>query len=131
MFLEDSMAGLEEWENQLAVRRAQADGGELKNFRRGWCQGGETFRQEWLEQANRRAGDSRVEKLRLEPEEQNEFKLEGNQDCPLLWIEWISCQSFWHLHLTPWLVAPGVGVCNRKSSQLLSVSAPSGTRATL
>jgi len=39
-------------ENHLEVRRAQEDGGELKNIRRGWCLGGETFRQELLEQAH-------------------------------------------------------------------------------
>jgi len=72
----DSIAGREELENHLEVRRAQEDGGELKNIRRGWCLGGETFRQELLEQAHERAGGSRVAKLTVEPEEQNEFNLE-------------------------------------------------------
>jgi REP element-mobilizing transposase RayT len=71
----DSLAGREELENYLEVRRAQEDGGELKNIRRGWCLGGETFRQELLEQAHKRTGDIRVAKLKVEPEEQNEFNL--------------------------------------------------------
>jgi hypothetical protein len=47
----------------------------LKNVRRGWCLGGETFRQELLEQARAVAGESRVSKLKIETEEQNEFNL--------------------------------------------------------
>jgi hypothetical protein len=72
----DSVAGREELENYLEVRRAQADDGELKKIRRGWYLGGETFRQELLAQAHARASDDRVEKLHLKPEEQNEFNLE-------------------------------------------------------
>lgn len=72
----DSLAGREELENHLEVRRAQADGGELKQIRRSWCLGGETFRQELLAQAHTRTGDERVAKLKIETEEQNEFNLE-------------------------------------------------------
>ena len=72
----DSIAGREELENHLEVRRAQEDGGELKKIRRGWCLGGKTFRQELLAQAQKRTGDGRVEKLQVETEEQNEFNLE-------------------------------------------------------
>jgi REP element-mobilizing transposase RayT len=72
----DSVAGREELENHLEVRRAREDGGELKSIRRGWCLGGGTFRQELLEQARKRTGDSRVAKLKIEPEAQNEFNLE-------------------------------------------------------
>jgi hypothetical protein len=72
----DSVAGRAELENHLEVRRAQEDGGEMKKIRRGWCLGGETFRQELVEQAHKRTGDSRVAKLKGEPEEQNEFNLE-------------------------------------------------------
>jgi hypothetical protein len=76
----DSVAGREELENHLEVRRAQEDDGEFKHIRRGWCLGGETFRQELLEQAHKRTGDSRVGKMKIEPEEQNEFNLVCNQD---------------------------------------------------
>jgi putative transposase len=72
----DSVAGRVELENHLEGRRASEDDGELKNIRRGWCLGGETFRQELLEQAQKRTGDSRVTKLKLEPDKQNEFNLE-------------------------------------------------------
>ena len=72
----DSVAGRAEMENYLEVRRAQEDGGALKKIRRGWCLGGETFRQELLAQAHARADDERVAKLQIEPDEQNEFKLE-------------------------------------------------------
>jgi hypothetical protein len=37
---------------------------------------GETFRQELLEQARTRGDDARLAKLKIEPEEQNEFNLE-------------------------------------------------------
>ena len=72
----DSVAGRVELANYLEVRRAQEDDGELKKIRRGWCLGGETFRQELLAQAHTRAGDERVAKLQLKPDEQNEFNLE-------------------------------------------------------
>ena len=72
----DSVAGREELENYLEVRRAQEDDGELKKIRRGWCLGGENFRQELLAQAHQRTGDSRVAKLEIAAEEQNEFNLE-------------------------------------------------------
>ena len=45
---QDSPAGREELEHYLETRRAQEDGGEFKAIRRGWCLGGETFRQELL-----------------------------------------------------------------------------------
>ena len=72
----DSVAGREELENYLEVRRAQEDDGELKKIQRGWCLGGETFRQELLAQASAVAGESRATKLEYETEEQNEFNLE-------------------------------------------------------
>ena len=71
----DSIAGREELEQHLEVRRAQEDEGELKKIRRGWCLGRETFRQELLEQAHAMAGAERVSKLELEAEEQHEFNL--------------------------------------------------------
>ena len=72
----DSVAGREELENHLEVRRVQEDGGELKNIRRGWCLGGETFRQELLAQAHQRTGDSRVTQWETEAKEPDEFNLE-------------------------------------------------------
>jgi REP element-mobilizing transposase RayT len=72
----DSLAGREELEHHLEVRRASEDEGELKKIRRGWCLGGDSFRQELLAQARQRTGDSRVEELKIATEEQNEFNLE-------------------------------------------------------
>ena len=72
----DSVAGREELERYWEQRRAQEGGGEWKCIRRGWCLGGETFRQELLEQARQRTGDRRVANLKIETEEQNEFILE-------------------------------------------------------
>lgn len=63
----DSVAGREELENYLEVRRAQEEDGELKRIRRGWCLGSETFKQELLEQAKARTMDERVQKLNIEP----------------------------------------------------------------
>lgn len=77
----DSVAGREELENHLEARRAQEADGEWKHIRRGWCLGSETFRQELLAQAQKRAGDERIVKLQMNPEEQSEFKLEmGTRD---------------------------------------------------
>ena len=73
---QDGLAGRAELENHLAARRAQEDDGGLKKIRRGWCLGGEAFRQELLEQAHTRTGDDRIAKLRIETEQQNEFNLE-------------------------------------------------------
>jgi REP element-mobilizing transposase RayT len=73
---QDSPAGREELEQHLERRRVQEDGAELKKIRRGWCLGGETFRQELLAQAHKQAGEIRVAQLKIETEEQNEFKLE-------------------------------------------------------
>ena len=71
----DSIAGREELENHLEVRRTQEEGGELRNIRRGWCLGDETFRQELLEQARGGTAESRIAKLKIKPEEQHEFNL--------------------------------------------------------
>src|ERR1035438_2349945 len=46
----DSLAGREELANQMEVRRGQEDVWEWKRIRRGWCLGGEPFRQELLAQ---------------------------------------------------------------------------------
>jgi hypothetical protein len=42
--------------------------------------GGETFRQELLEPARTRVVECWVAKLKIQPEEQNEFALEYNED---------------------------------------------------
>jgi putative transposase len=54
----DSAAGREQLEQYLETRRAQAEGDEFKAIRRGWCLGGETFRQDLLENVRARAAES-------------------------------------------------------------------------
>jgi putative transposase len=73
---QDSVAGRAELANDLERRRAAEDGEAYQGIRRGWCLGNENFRKELLAQANIRAGDERIAKLPIKPEEQNEFKLE-------------------------------------------------------
>jgi putative transposase len=62
----DSPAGREELENYLERRRAQEEGDELSSIRRGWCLGGETFRQELLAQTHARAGENHQAQTRRE-----------------------------------------------------------------
>jgi hypothetical protein len=69
----DSAAGRAELENDLERRRAEEE--DYKGIRRGWCLGGETFREELLAQARAVAGEIRVLELKIETEEQNEFNL--------------------------------------------------------
>jgi len=71
----DSVAGREELEQYLEQRRAREDGGELKRIRRGWCLGGETFRQELLEQARTRAGENHHAQTRRETAEEKARRL--------------------------------------------------------
>src|ERR1035437_7775077 len=66
----DSPAGLEELENHLEQRLAQEEGDELSSIRRGWCPGGETFRQELLAQASTRAGENHHAQTRRETAEE-------------------------------------------------------------
>ena len=69
----DSVAGRAELENDLERRRAQER--DYQGIRRGWCLGGETFREELQAQARTFAGEGRVEKLKTQPDMQNEFNL--------------------------------------------------------
>src|ERR1017187_253250 len=66
----DSPAGREELENYLERRRAQEEGDELLSIRRGWCLGGETFRQELLAQTHARAGENHHAETRRETAEE-------------------------------------------------------------
>jgi len=66
----DSEAGREQLEQYLETRRAQADGDEFKLIRRGWCLGGETFRQELLDQAHTRTSESHHAQTRRETTEE-------------------------------------------------------------
>jgi putative transposase len=54
----DSAAGRRELARQMEHRRRQDDGTEFDSIRRGWCLGGEAFRQELLAGAGERVGAS-------------------------------------------------------------------------
>jgi hypothetical protein len=54
----DSAAGRREFSRQMERRRQQEDGAEFEGVRRGWCLGGEEFRQELLAAAAERVGAS-------------------------------------------------------------------------
>jgi hypothetical protein len=56
-----------------------------KNIRRGWCLGGEKFRQELLDQMHQRTGDSRVAKLKVDPG--GKMNLIWNETRIPLWID--------------------------------------------
>ena len=54
----DSEAGREVFAERMERRRGEDLGGEFKRVERGWCLGGEEFRQELLEQVDTRSGPS-------------------------------------------------------------------------
>src|ERR1019366_3252450 len=54
----DSEAGQEVFAERMERRRGEDLGGEFKRVERGWCLGGEAFRQELLEQVDTRSGPS-------------------------------------------------------------------------
>jgi REP-associated tyrosine transposase len=55
---QDSAPGREQFERQMEARRLEeVDEAALKVFRRGWCLGGESFRQQMLEQMEGKLGE--------------------------------------------------------------------------
>jgi len=52
----DSVAGRQEFENRMELRREAEDGQEFRGILRGWCLGGETFRKELLAQISEKRG---------------------------------------------------------------------------
>lgn len=52
----DTSSGRKKLERQVEERRALEEDEDFKPIRRGWCLGGETFRQDLLEQMNERLG---------------------------------------------------------------------------
>jgi hypothetical protein len=69
----DSAAGRAELENDLERRREQEQ--DYRGIRRGWCLGGETFREELLARAHTTGNDERIEKLKVSSNLQHEFNL--------------------------------------------------------
>ena len=67
---EDTPAGRQEFERRMEARRAQAtDGAEWAAVRRGWCLGGEDFRQQILDRIAGRLGEHHAGALRRESAE--------------------------------------------------------------
>jgi hypothetical protein len=84
---QDSAAGQEQLEAYLEQRRTGEDGDELKGIRRGWCLGGETFRQELLEQARARAGENHHAQTRRESAEEKAQRIRQAELDKLGWRE--------------------------------------------
>jgi REP element-mobilizing transposase RayT len=65
----DNPAGRREWARQMQERRAGEAGADYPLIRKGWCFGGETFRQEMLAGAQEKVGASHYGSERQESEE--------------------------------------------------------------
>ena len=66
----DNASGRGQFEGQMEARRLeQVDEGALKAFRRGWCLGGEAFRQQMLEQMEGKLGEHHSGELHRESAE--------------------------------------------------------------
>ena len=72
---QDSAAGREHLEQCLEQRRTAEDAADYKTIRRGWCLGGETFRQELLEGVHTRATESHHAATRRETTEEKAARI--------------------------------------------------------
>lgn len=66
----DNAAGRQEFEARMEERRAEKEDTAYKKIRRGWCYGGEAFRQELLDQIAGSAGEHHYAEDRFESDEQ-------------------------------------------------------------
>ncbi len=73
----DTPAGRRRFEEVMEQRRFQADGKDDAGFRRGWCVGGEGFRQELLAQVKVRVGPNHFGSERRESAEERARRLIG------------------------------------------------------
>ncbi len=82
----DTPAGRQEFERQMEKRRLEeVDEEALGEFRRGWCVGGEVFRQECLEQMDGKVGQNHPGKMRLETAEAKADRLIAEELARLQW----------------------------------------------
>ena len=81
----DSEAGRDQLEQCLEQRRAHEDGEEYKTIRRGWCLGGETFREELLANAHTRATESHPAETRRETTEEKARRIVNEELDKLGW----------------------------------------------
>jgi hypothetical protein len=65
----DTEAGRAQLEQCLETRRAREDGTDLKAIRRGWCLGGDAFRQDLLDSVHTRVTESHPAQTRRETAE--------------------------------------------------------------
>ena len=84
---QDSAAGREQLEAYLEQRRTAEESDELKGIRRGWCLGGEIFRQELLEQAEACAGENHHIQTRRESAEEKARRIRQAELDKLGWRE--------------------------------------------
>jgi hypothetical protein len=66
----DTEAGRAQLEQCLETRRAREDGTDLKAIRRGWCLGGDAFRQDLLDSVHTRVTESHPAQTRRETTEE-------------------------------------------------------------
>ena len=83
----DSPAGRQWLEQALEARRGAAEGEEFKPIRRGWCLGGEAFRQELLAQMSRRMGEHHYGLERAESAEERAARIVEEELARAGWTE--------------------------------------------
>jgi len=85
---QDTPAGRREFERRMEVRRAQeTDGSEWAAVRRGWCLGGEQFRQQMLDRIAGRLGEHHSGELRRESAELKAERIVAEELQRLRWTE--------------------------------------------
>jgi hypothetical protein len=83
-----SAVGRQEFERHMEVRRLEeADEGELKPLRRGWCLGSEQFRQEMLERMDGKLGENHSGELHRETAEQKANRILSEELSRWGWTE--------------------------------------------
>lgn len=82
---QDSDAGREHLEQCLELRRAAEAAADYKSIRRGWCLGGETFRQELLEGVHTRVTESHHAATRRETTEEKARRILNEELDKLGW----------------------------------------------
>jgi REP element-mobilizing transposase RayT len=83
----DSPSGRRRLETALEERRAEEDGLDYKGLRRGWCFGGETFREELLAQMQERIGPEHYGAARQETAEARAERVVRKELKRLKWRE--------------------------------------------
>ncbi|HWY32891.1 MAG TPA: transposase [Candidatus Acidoferrum sp.] len=83
----DSAAGRRRMEEALEERRGQESGADYKGLRRGWCFGGESFREELLGRMQERVGQEHCGSARQETAEAKAERLVGEGLKRLRWRE--------------------------------------------